>query len=100
MLYYAMLPLTAAASNGAQRCGRLFMSPSASIHFFWLRADHLRSVELCASALEVACRLLSFGSGSSAATRCGRKVATAGTFVTKLWSGGEQQQLIADMRSR
>jgi 23S rRNA U2552 (ribose-2'-O)-methylase RlmE/FtsJ len=83
----------------ATTCSPFHVSPCL-IHFFCHRADHLRSVELCASALEVACRLLSFGNGSSAATGSGRKVATAGTFVTKLWSGGEQQQLIADMRSR
>jgi predicted acyl esterase len=34
MLYYAMPPLTAAASNGAQRRVRLFMSPPASFTSF------------------------------------------------------------------
>ncbi len=64
------------------------------------RVDHLRSVELCANALQVACGLLASISCSASATGSRATVAAAGTFVTKLWAGGEQQQLLAEMRSR
>jgi 23S rRNA U2552 (ribose-2'-O)-methylase RlmE/FtsJ len=62
---------------------------------FLLRVDHLRSVELCASALQVACHLLASRCAGSEA-----EGAAVGTFVAKLWAGGEQQPLLADMRSR
>ena len=73
---------------------------NASTHFLLCRADHLRSVELCSVALQVACSMLSSGSGGASAAGGGASVAASGTFVTKLWAGGEQQQLLADMRSR
>jgi hypothetical protein len=67
---------------------------------FFNRVDHLRSVELCASALRVACELLSSGSVSSCVIGREGMGPVSGTFVAKLWAGGEQQPLLAEMRSR
>ena len=64
------------------------------------RADHLRSVELCSAALQVACSLLSSSSSRASTTGGAGAGAAEGSFVTKLWAGGEQQQLLSDMRSR
>ena len=72
---------------------------AASAYIISCRVDHLRSVELCANALQIACTLLASPICSAHATG-GTATAAAGTFVTKLWAGGEQQQLLADMRSR
>jgi hypothetical protein len=96
----AMRRPTAAGSNGVQLCilslglgcpHQVLLTP------FLFRVDHLRSVELCASALQVACHLLASHCNGSSAPGGG---AASGTFVTKLWAGGEQQPLLADMRSR
>ncbi len=87
------------ASNGALITVSRVGPPLGTTHFFF-RVDHLRSVELCTEALQVACMLLSSGSGVSSAKGRGMKGSASGTFVAKLWAGGEQQPLLADMRSR
>ena len=91
---------TVAASNGVQLCVLslgLGCPHQVLLTSFLFRVDHLRSVELCASALQVACHLLASRCQGSSASGGG---AASGTFVTKLWAGGEQQPLLADMRSR
>lgn len=44
--------------------------------------------------------LLSPVSGGSSARGRGETLSASGIFVAKLWAGGEQQQLLTDMRSR